>query len=302
MADGTPADRALADELRAAGHDLDLPAPDPATMAAAVLGRLTSATVTGPRLRPAAPDVDVDADADPAAGRAGSGPAGPGPAGRGAGGYATRRDAVGRHAVGGAAGGRARGWPRARHGWLAAAAVAFGFAVLLAGSAQVRAAVVEFFRFAGVVVERQQTPPGTAQSQPGRPLGSVDQARSLVDFPVLEPPGTGPPERVEVLDGRVVSLSYQDFRLDQYDGRLDPAFAKSLPPQVAVEWTEVDGATALWLTGPHSIVYVDRAGVRRTETSRLSAPALVWQRGPVTIRLEGALTLDQARAVAESLR
>lgn len=190
------------------------------------------------------------------------------------------------------------GHRRLRLAAAAAAVVAVGFAVLLVSSAQVRAAVAELLRFGGVVVEQGVGP--TSPASPGGAVDGVDAARALVDFPVLVPAGQPEPQRVEVLDGRVVSLSYQDFRLDQFDGTLDPAFAKGVPGPV--EWTTVGGTDALWLRGPHSVVYLDRDGTRRTETSRLAANTLVWQRGQVTVRLEGAFTLDEARAIAESLR
>jgi hypothetical protein len=70
--------------------------------------------------------------------------------------------------------------------------------------------------------------------------------------------------------------------------------------------TEVDGADAAWLADPHEIVYVDRAGVERRETARVSGPCLVWQ--PTlglrltTARLEGVAPLADTRKIAESLR
>jgi hypothetical protein len=91
--------------------------------------------------------------------------------------------------------------------------------------------------------------------------------------------------------------------LDQFDGSLSYAFLKRNWSTVTP--TEVDGADAAWLAEPHEIVYVDRTGVERRETARLSGPCLVWQ--PLladrrtTARLEGIAQLDAARAVAESL-
>ena len=70
--------------------------------------------------------------------------------------------------------------------------------------------------------------------------------------------------------------------------------------------TDVDGADAAWLAEPHEIVYVDRSGVERRETARLSGPCLVWQ--PLvadrrtTARLEGIAELVTARSIAESMR
>ena len=269
-------DEALADELRDLGRRLDVAAaPDPAAMASAVRRRVAH--------RGERPGADT-------AGRGGR----------------PRSVAAGRGGRPWAAG-RRRGpapWaPRPRPIATSAAAVLVAFAVLLAGSTQVRAAVVDFFRFAGVIVERGDTTPGPGPAAPsGTGVADVEAARELVDFPVVEPADLGPPDEVSVTDGRVVSLVYKGIRLDQFDGTLDPAFAKSIPDPNAVEWTEVDGASALWLRGPHGIVYVDRAGVRRTESSRTAGATLVWQRGAVTVRLEGAATMADAITIAESLR
>ena len=63
---------------------------------------------------------------------------------------------------------------------------------------------------------------------------------------------------------------------------------------------------AAWLADPHEIAYVDRAGVERRETARVSGPCLVWQPRlaelRTTARLEGVPVLEDARLIAESLR
>jgi hypothetical protein len=109
---------------------------------------------------------------------------------------------------------------------------------------------------------------------------------------------------VTVTDRRVVSFAYHaaGARLDQFDGTLDPAFAKTLPDQASLRWVQVDGATALWLHGPHELTYVDRAGQRHTESTRTAGDTLVWQRGDVTLRLEGPFTVERAIVIAQSVR
>jgi len=125
-----------------------------------------------------------------------------------------------------------------------------------------------------------------------------------VRFRVRVPAELGQPDEVTVIDGRVVSFTYRaaGIRLDQVDGVLDLAFAKEIPDQRSVEWTQVDGATAIWIPGPHELVYVDRAGQRHTESARLAANTLVWQRDDMTFRLEGAVTVERAVAIAQSVR
>ena len=58
------------------------------------------------------------------------------------------------------------------------------------------------------------------------------------------------------------------------------------------------GATGpgVWITGrPHLVLLPGGA-------PRLAADTLIWQRNKLTVRLEGATTLQQAVTIAESLR
>jgi len=240
------------------------------------------------------PDIDLDRELR-ALGRQLDVPPGPDPAGMVA---LVRRRLVARRAT------PSRQWLR-----YAAAMAVIAIAVLVAGSPQVRAAIVELLRFGGVVVEQGNPTPNPTPDPPqsGKPPETADgvaAAQSRVAFPVRVPAELGPPDEVSVIDGRVVSFSYRaaGIRLDQFDGTLDLTFAKTVPNPADVEWTQVDGATALWLRTPHELVYIDRAGQRHTESARLAANTLIWQRGQVTIRLEGAVTLERAVVIAQSIR
>ncbi|HEY0637737.1 MAG TPA: hypothetical protein VGD67_08835, partial [Pseudonocardiaceae bacterium] len=181
-------------------------------------------------------------------------------------------------------------------------------------------------RLGGVVVERgapvtapaPTAPPAThapsapGTSAPGSPSASPSapesvvvagpaEAGALVGFPIVAPAALGQPAAVIVTDRRIVSLELPGgVRLDQFAGTLDPAFVKSVTDPAAVVHTEVGGEPALWLSGPHELVYLDRDGVRRT--ARTAAETLVWQRRGITLRLEGMPGLDAARAAAESVR
>lgn len=197
-----------------------------------------------------------------------------------------------------------RGLGRRRLAYLGAA-VLIAFAALVAGSTDVRAAIGQFFRFAGVMVEQG----GATSTAPTAPTGpavgtatvpDVAAASATVGFPVLVPAALDPPAEVAVIDGRVVSLRFDGVRLDQFDATFDPAFAKDVPDPDAVRWVRFDDVQALWLRGPHEVAYVDRDGRRRTE--RTAANTLVWQVGVRTLRLEGSFTLDEAIAIAQSVR
>jgi hypothetical protein len=187
---------------------------------------------------------------------------------------------------------------------IAVAAVAV--LVALALTPPVRAAVSEWFEFAGVVVRDDSAPgPSSAPDPPeaGSDMG-LERAARMVAFEPLVPTALGPPSGVEVsADRRVLSMSWQDpdgrtVRLDEFDGRLDFAFAKSAP---GVQFTEVAGDFAMWFDRPHEVVLLDPDGTRRTESARLAGNTLIWVDGPTTLRLEGELGLARATEIAGSV-
>ena len=207
-------------------------------------------------------------------------------------------------------------WLRSRRRRLVAAVI---IAVLLVSALTppVRAAVSQWLRIGGVMI-RTGAPPlpsvdppsgGPATSPlPGREV-TVAEARAVVDFPIGIPSVLGEPARVTVSDdGRVVGMDWttagRAVHLDQFDGTMSWVFLKQ--NWSIVTPTEVDGADAAWLADPHEIAYVDRAGVERRETARVSGPCLVWQpklaEPGTTARLEGVPRLEDARLIAESLR
>jgi hypothetical protein len=54
--------------------------------------------------------------------------------------------------------------------------------------------------------------------------------------------------------------------------------------------------------GNHVLFYDTDSGAQVNESGRLVGNALIFQRGPLTIRLEGDLPQDRMVAIAESLR
>ena len=68
-----------------------------------------------------------------------------------------------------------------------------------------------------------------------------------------------------------------------------------------LERVEIGGQQGLWFAAPHELVYVDRQGLRHTETARLAGPTLVWSDGRVTYRLEGVSDFTEAVAIAASV-
>jgi hypothetical protein len=198
---------------------------------------------------------------------------------------------------------------RRRPRWRIWLAVLLG-AVTLALLPVAAQAVDALLDFAGIGIRPTPAPslPATPSPLPGATIAGVAGLQDKVLFPVRTPAALGDPEKVILgepgKDGksRVLSFAYRHdtVQFDTFDGRLDLAFIKT--GAVDTEWTEVNGTTALWLPTTHALVYVDRSGVTRTETARLSGPTLIWESGGVTYRLEGIADRDEAIRIASTLR
>jgi hypothetical protein len=176
--------------------------------------------------------------------------------------------------------------------------------IALLATPPVRAAVSDWFGFAGVVVEWGSSGPGPAPPPPEVPRDrSLTEARDAVDFTVWVPAELGTPDGVEVsADRRIVSMTWSGaedgvVRLDQFDGRLDFRLAKRAP---GVLYASVGGTDALWFEEPHEVVLLEPDGTRRSESARLAGHTLIWQDGYTTLRIEGDLRLERAVQIAES--
>ncbi|GLW33170.1 hypothetical protein [Actinoplanes regularis] len=189
-------------------------------------------------------------------------------------------------------------------------AVAAALVVAVVAISPARATVVDAFRRIAGFELRQERPheelPATPSPIPSIEEANLAEAGRAALFPVTAPRALGSPDRVLLLDPdrngapRVVSLVYRGgtVHFDQFDGTLEPAFMKTAPN---AEWVTL-GDGAVWLSTSHPVTYVGRDGVARTETARLAGPTLIWSIGPVSYRLEGLPTLEEALVVARSVR
>jgi hypothetical protein len=201
----------------------------------------------------------------------------------------------------------------------AATALVLVFAVLLLASPQVRAAVADVLRVAGLDIHREPAPmqpkPGQLPTLPGERVVSLDEARKAADFDIQVPAALGPPDEVRLADGeppRVVTLAYRAapgrpdpdpatqvaVRIDEFAGTISPIYEKYGAEDA--EPLLVGGALAIWVPHPHTLVYVDRSGHIRQEAARMAAQTLIWQVGTTTLRMEGELTKSDAIAIARS--
>ena len=122
---------------------------------------------------------------------------------------------------------------------------------------------------------------------------SQSTAGSFVTF-VYAPRADLPPTSVEGVG----------LLLTQFRGELAPEFVgKMLGPGTTVTELRVGTGRALWIAGaPHVLLYRDAQGNVRDDTLRLAGNTLLWERDGVLLRIESALSQDQAVRIAESVR
>ena len=182
-------------------------------------------------------------------------------------------------------------------------------AVLLAGTAaaipSVRHAVERVFGINGAVVERVPVLPSTS----GRTLHlgrriPVSDARHAASFMALVPPsGVDAAYVANDVPGGRVSLTSGRLLITEFRGTSRPFILKMVAVGTRVVRTTVGGQPAAYLEGaPHAVFFLDADGKPRTDQVRLAGNVLLWQRGSMTLRIEGARSLSDALALARSLR
>ncbi|MFC4117411.1 hypothetical protein [Nonomuraea zeae] len=272
MSSGEPFDD-LEAELLALGDLLDVPAPPPADVAAAVRARLEAAPAPGGDAAPVR-----DGDAAPAPG----------------GDAAPARD-----------GGR-RPARRARPArWKVVTAVLIAVVAITAATPQGRAAVVHILRFAGIEIQIGDTPPTpipTTALMPGEQAVLPADLADHVKFPIKSPAALGDPQSATVADGgRVASMFWAGgIRLDQFDGGLDPIFFKKLGPPWP-DYVQIGPYQGWWISGAHPLGYIRREDGTEVPL-RQAAPTLIWQQGTMSYRLEGVGSAQEAVRIATSLK
>lgn len=184
---------------------------------------------------------------------------------------------------------------------------------------QARTAIFEWLGLRGVTIERVPTTPTATRTLSaadeldlGEPV-TLDEARRRVGYPLVVPPGElGRPDAVYVseavpggqvafvyLEGDDVRVLFSEFRA----GLEEDFIAKMAGPETVVEAVTVGGEPGWWLAGePHEFLYLDpETGDPRAETLRLATNTLLWQRGELTLRLEGDLSRREALRIAEGV-
>jgi hypothetical protein len=186
-------------------------------------------------------------------------------------------------------------------------AVALAFALLLVAAAAVaatpaaRSVFVDLFRLQGAVVERREAFPPVSEADfyPGRPV-TLAEARDLVAFELLVPPSLGSPDEAylsHMIAGGEVTLVWSDpyVLITEFDGRFEPDHVRKIvTPRTQVEHVSVGREQAVWVTGPHIVVFGEG-------DTRVSGNALLFEHGEVLVRIESGLGKEDMLELARSL-
>lgn len=134
---------------------------------------------------------------------------------------------------------------------------------------------------------------------------SLEDATTTLPFPLrlpTHPPGLGRPDRVflqgQPAAGVVLVWTDSTGQPELALFELTEGVAVSKLDPTAVATATVDGAQALWTTGPY---LVEIEGGRLEARRLIDGHVLIWTEGALTYRLEGDLPLAEAIRIAKSL-
>jgi len=191
--------------------------------------------------------------------------------------------------------------------------LALGFAILLAVLAGVlafspgaRSAFLEIFRLKGATVERvERLPEVEVQAIDFGVQVSRQEAERRVGFELVD---LGKPDAVFVRGTRMASLVYGSEEkprlvLSQLRGAVWDGFVKKVGSGgTRIDEVTVNGERGLFITGDeHFVMFLDGNGAISDERTYLAGTVLLWNRGPLLLRLEGDLTRAEALEFAESV-
>ncbi len=164
-----------------------------------------------------------------------------------------------------------------------------------------RSAILDWLGFGSIEVTRVATLPDVPRT-PRPSLGratTLAEARHVAGFRILAPASR--PDGVFVGDGEV-TLVYGRLLLSELPGHGVFVAQKVVGPGTRVEEVRVAGEPGLWLAGaPHLFAYLDSHGAFKTGRVRLAGNTLLWERGTLVLRLEGAATKAEALRIATSV-
>jgi hypothetical protein len=187
-------------------------------------------------------------------------------------------------------------------------AIALVALLIAAASALAIPAVRDWLGLSTVEVKRVPRPLPVVR---GRELAlgthvSLGAARAKLGFVPVLPSGVGTPTVYydPFPPGGQLGLVYPGgVVVTELQGQLTRYLAKFLPPGSGMDRLTIDGGRALWIHGAlHQYAYADRTGQIRTDSVRTAGDVLLWRRGDLLVRIEGARSRRQAVAIASAAR
>jgi hypothetical protein len=194
-----------------------------------------------------------------------------------------------------------------RRAWLVVAFAAVFVAVAAAFAVPpARSAILRLFHLQGATIELVDELP------PVKPAAMLDlgiridpaEAERTAGFRPLESRRLGRPDEV-TWDGGLLWYRYGHVRLlvSQGIGQERPELVKKVyEPGTTIRGVEVGGEQGYFLSGVRHLVYLAPNDLYREERVRLAENALLWQHGPLLLRIEGRFTEAEALRIARSFR
>jgi hypothetical protein len=184
----------------------------------------------------------------------------------------------------------------------------FGITLLLAGSAMAlpptRNAILNVLGLRGVRIERVTSLPASAGTRFG--LGTripFADAREAAAFTALTPPRATAAFLAQDIPGGRISLLVGRTLVTEFRASVSALLVKMIGLATHYTLVRVNGGAGIYLFGaPHEVFVMEPNGALRTDRVRLAGNVLLWQQGPLTLRIEGTHNLAQALALAHSLR
>jgi hypothetical protein len=200
---------------------------------------------------------------------------------------------------------RLRGRPSRRRALVLVLAAALVAVVVAFAVPPARSAILRVLHLRGVRIEYVDRLPSVkaAPFDLGVAIRLADAERTA-GFRPLDSGLLGEADEV-TWDGSLLWYRYGRTRLlvSQFRGRERVDLLKKVvEPRTVITPVYVNGEPGFFITGGRHFLYVDSGGVVREELVRLAHQVLLWQQGPLTLRLEGELTLGEALRIARSFR
>ena len=134
---------------------------------------------------------------------------------------------------------------------------------------------------------------------------SLEDARRAVEYDLVRPAALGAPAEVYV-DGEAVTFVYrarsgEPILFTQVPGTTEPYVQKLVTERV--RRVQVAGGPGLLLRGHHVVVFARPGGGEPgIAEARLSKNALLWERGPLLLRIEAEQPPGELLRIARSVR